>query len=111
MPPWSHRARLPWSTPPVRPTPSALRFEGAVGQTIVFCRLSISRGRARNDRPPKAMVCPTGFPLCVLAQPVAEGLAIENDSLARILQVSLAPELIHVMGDDLPRGAHILGEQ
>src|ERR1035441_35305 len=52
-----------------------------------------------------------GYPLRVLAQPVAEGIAIENDSLARVLQVSLAPELIHVVRDDLPRGAHILGQQ
>src|ERR1017187_9280194 len=49
--------------------------------------------------------------LCVLAQPVAGGVAVENDFLARILQVSLAAELIHVVGDDLTRCADILGEQ
>src|SRR5664279_5186990 len=49
--------------------------------------------------------------LSVLAQPVAEGVAIENDFLARVLQVSLAPELIHVVSDDLTGGADILGEQ
>src|ERR1017187_8584826 len=49
--------------------------------------------------------------LCVLAQPVAEGFAVENDLLARILQVSLAPELIHVVSDDFARRTHILGEQ
>src|ERR1017187_8077111 len=49
--------------------------------------------------------------LCVLAQPVAEGVAVENDLLARILQVSLAPELIHVVCDDFARRAHILREQ
>jgi hypothetical protein len=38
--------------------------------------------------------------LCVLAQPVAEGFAVENDPLARILQVSLEPELIHVVSHD-----------
>ena len=41
-------------------------------------------------------VTPVG--LYVLAQPVAEGFAVENDLLARILQVSLAPELIHEIG-------------
>jgi hypothetical protein len=30
-----------------------------VGQTIVFCRLSTSRPFVRDDRPRKAMVCPT----------------------------------------------------
>src|ERR1039458_8302133 len=49
--------------------------------------------------------------LCVLAQPVAEGVAVENNFLARILQVSLAAELIHVVSDDLTRCADILGEQ
>src|ERR1035441_793373 len=49
--------------------------------------------------------------LYVLAQPVAEGVAVENDFLARILQVSLAAELIHVVSDDLTRCADILGEQ
>src|ERR1017187_2803779 len=50
-------------------------------------------------------------PLSVLAQPVAEGVAVENDFLARVLQVSLAAELIHVVRDDLARCADILGEQ
>ena len=33
----------------------------SVGQTIVFCRLSTSRPFVRDDRPRKAMVCPTYF--------------------------------------------------
>src|SRR5260370_11716706 len=46
--------------------------------------------------------------LCVLAQPLAEGFAVENDLLARILQVSLSPELIHVVSDDFARRTYIL---
>src|ERR1035437_10225918 len=67
------------------------------------------RRGARLGREPRVLAKRDG--LCVLAQPVAEGLAVENDLLARILQVSLAPELIHVLSDDFARRAHILGEQ
>src|ERR1017187_3115993 len=31
MPPWSHRARPPWPTPPVRPRPSAHPSDGNAG--------------------------------------------------------------------------------
>src|SRR5450756_1530122 len=67
------------------------------------------RRGARLGREPRVLA--KRIALCVLAQPVAEGVAIENDPLARILQVSLAPELIHVVSDDLARRAHILREQ
>ena len=46
-----------------------------------------------NRRPPKARSACSGKRegSYVLAQQVAEGFAVENDLLARILQVSLAP--------------------
>src|ERR1019366_5737835 len=65
------------------------------------------RRGARLGREPRVLAKRDG--LCVLAQPVAEGVAVENDLLARILQVSLTPELIHVVSDDFARRAHILG--
>src|ERR1017187_7081968 len=67
------------------------------------------RRGARLGREPRVLAKRDS--LCVLAQPVAEGFAVENDLLARILQVSLAPELIHVVSDDFARRTHILGEQ
>ena len=47
------------------------------------------RRGARLGREPRVLAKRDS--LCVLAQPVAEGVAVENDLLARILQVSLAP--------------------
>src|ERR1017187_7431795 len=81
--------------PPRLVIPGTIRTDGA------SVRGSVEEPRASSKQPG----------LCVLAQPVAEGFAIENDSLARILQVSLAPELIHILSDNLARRAHILGEQ
>src|ERR1017187_6964333 len=84
----------------LRPRHSSLRLrgQGKAGGGV--------RGSAEE---PRVLAKRDG--LCVLAQPVAEGFAVENDLLARILQVSLAPELIHVVSDDFARRTHILGEQ
>src|ERR1019366_7501704 len=41
-----------------------------VGQTIAFCRLSLSRDLARHDRPRKAMVCPTCTPTLKRGTPI-----------------------------------------
>src|SRR5450759_4776688 len=78
-----HVPRFP-RRPPRSVVPPTIRTDRA------SVRGSVEEARASSKRPG----------LYVLAQPVAEGVAIENDPLARILQVSLAPELIHIVSDD-----------
>src|SRR2546425_756342 len=45
---------------------------------------------------------------CLLAQPVPHRIAIEQNALARVTQVTLTAELIHVVRDDLARSAYVL---
>src|ERR1017187_164881 len=88
----------PWP-PACAPLPPQLESNAATGHCAHGTPLSGcgpgGRRGARLGREPRVLAKRDG--LCVLAQPVAEGLAVENDLLARILQVSLAPELIHVV--------------
>lgn len=46
--------------------------------------------------------------LRVLTEPILEGIAVQNDALARVAQISLTPELVHIVRDDLARGSYIL---
>src|SRR5215472_11614032 len=47
----------------------------------------------------------------VLAEPFAQGVAMQQNALARVPKITLAPKLVHVMRHDFARGSHILRKQ
>ena len=46
----------------------------------------------------------------LLAQVLAQGFLVDLNSLARVAEQALLPEVIHLKGDDLTSGTHVLGE-
>jgi len=47
----------------------------------------------------------------LLPQPILQRFPVQQNSFAGVPQVTMSPELVHVVGDDLARCAHVLRKQ
>jgi len=114
----------PRHTNPRHTSPMALNNRRADSRpgSLSECRTflaSLTRSFALGESAEKDLgaadqkVCATGNgagagALSRLTEPVFEGVAVKNNAFPRIPQVTLPPELVHIMSNNFARRTHIL---